>query len=144
MAIDFGSDYSTIRDDGTYGLTYNRITGPRVPLEGVVRLWLTMPANPQDAQSQGDLPWDPSLGFDITRLENSAHASIDLTRYAEMMRRQALNVDFVVAARVKIAQAEDASIAIEAWITLADLTLHPLLVTANQAAGVVVLFPQLS
>ncbi len=144
MAIDFGSDYSTVREDGTFGLTYNKITGPRVPLEGVIRLWLTMPANPQDPQSQGDLPWDPTAGFDITRLVNSAHGTIDLNRYAEMLRRQALNVDFVVAARVKISQAADGAIEIEAWITLADTTLHPLLVTADQAAGIVALFPELT
>jgi hypothetical protein len=143
MSIDFGSDYSTIRADGTYGMTYTRINGTRVPLEGVIRMWLTMPANPQDSQSQGDMPWDRTAGFDITRLENSKHAVIDLNRYAEMLRRQALNVDFVSAARVKISQAADLAILIEAWITLSDRQTHPLLVTASQAAGVITTFASL-
>jgi hypothetical protein len=141
--IDFGSDYSTFRADGTYGMTYRRISGPRVPLEGVVRRWLTNPADPTDPSTTGDAAWDPMMGIDISRFLNSAHTSRDLIIFASMMARQAELVDFVASASVRITEGTDQSLTIESQITLYDGTKHPLLVTASQAAGVVALFPTL-
>lgn len=145
ITIDFGDDYSTFRADGTYGLTYKHITGPIVPLEGVVRRWMTQPAEPNDPTSTGDAQWDDTMGFDITRLQNAGHGVVDLARYAEMLRRQALRVDFVVAARVSLTQStlEDRTLLIDGVITLADRTKHQLLVSASEAAGLVAKFPSL-
>lgn len=144
MATDFGSDYSCVRADGTFGLTYRRISGPRVPLEGVLRRWMTTPANPSDPETTGDAAWDPGMGFNITRLLNSAHTDRDLVTFAGIMARQARLVDFVAGARVAIAQNADMSLSIDAQITDDNGTTHPLLVTASQAAGVVALFPSLA
>lgn len=145
IAIDFGDDYSTFRANGTYGLTYQHITGQRVPLEGVVRRWMTQPADPADPTSTGDAAWDDTMGFDITRLQNAGHTSVDLARYAEMLRRQAMRVDFVVAASVRIfqSQVDDRTLIIDGVITLADRSRHQLLVSASAAAGLVTKFPSL-
>lgn len=131
MAIDYGSDYSTFRDDGTYGLTYVRITGPRVPLEGVARLWLT---------DRGSLFWAPTLGFNVARLENASQKRAVLAQYESFLVKAAREVDFVARATVAITYAGTALTAI-GRITLADGGTYPLLVTAADAAQVTVQFP---
>ncbi len=129
--IDFGSDYSTFRGDGTYGLTYVRITGPRVPLEGVARLWLTSP---------GDLFWADDLGFNLLRLENAGKKASQIPQYQHFLRSVAKRVDFVLGADVTVSFAGNA-LSVSARITLADGTPHPLLVSAADAGAAVVQFP---
>lgn len=126
-----GSDYSTFREDGTFGLTYVRITGARVPLEGVARRWLT---------SQGDLPWAPNAGFNVARLENAGHNVKDLARYKGFLEKEARAVDFVYRASVTITY-DGATLTIVGSIVLADFTTHPLLVTADAAGRVSTQFP---
>ncbi len=123
MALDTGSDYSTFKPDGTYGLTYRRITGPRVPLEGVARRWLTAP---------GDIKWDPTGGFDVTTLENSDLSPQARNRTERRLKSEAKLVDFVVDAAVSLKLAGD-TLTIRGEILLADLTTHTLLLTASQA-----------
>lgn len=123
MAIEFGSDYSTFRPNGTYGLTYQRITGPRVPLEGVGRRWLTSP---------GDLKWDPTGGFDVAELENNDLSAQARDRIGRRLASEAKQVDFVIDAAVRLVLAGD-ELTIAGQILLADRTTHTLLLTASQA-----------
>ena len=131
MALDTGSDYSTFRADGTYGLTYVRITGARVPLEGVARAWLTSP---------GELPWAPAFGFNVTRLENASAKQRVLAQYQSFLVKAAKSVDFVVTADVRVTY-QGTTLTIVGAITLSDGSTHPLLVSAAEAAQVVVQFP---
>jgi len=125
MASDifFGSDYSTFRQDGTYGLTYRRITGARVPMERVARRWLTAP---------GDLPWDPTGGFDVAALENGDLKPADFARLAQILATEAKKVDFVIDAAV-VARLPGEQLIIDGQILLADLSLHTLMLTASEA-----------
>lgn len=133
MAISFGDDYSTFRADGSYGLTYVRITGARVPLEGVARAWLTEP---------GSLFWAPNFGFGLSRLQNAAHREDVLGLFKSFLVRSAKGIDFVMRADVEIAYAyADATLTVAGRITLADFTTHPLLVSASDAAAATVQFP---
>ncbi len=132
MAIFFGSDYSTFRPDGTYGLTYVRITGPRVPLEAVARRWLCDP---------GDLPADPNGGFNILRLENARNRTPQgLLTYQILLIREAKKVDFVLDAVVRISYVASV-LSVNGKITLADFTDHPLLLTAAQNTAARASFP---
>lgn len=131
MTINTGSDYSTFRDDGTYGLTYVRITGARVPLEGVARLWLT---------DRGSLFWAPTLGFNVARLENASQKRAVLAQYESFLVKAAREVDFVAAASVAITFS-GTTLTAAGRITLVDGVTYPLLVTAADAAVVTVRFP---
>ena len=126
-----GSDYSTFRPDGTYGLTYVRIYGSRVPLEGVARRWLT---------TNGDLFWSPNAGFNVSRLENASATPQILKRYASFLVVQAKAVDFVYSATVSVTYV-GTTLLVVGSIVLADFTTHPLLVTAAEAATVTTQFP---
>lgn len=121
--IDFGSDYSTFRANGTYGLTYRRISGPRVPLEGVARRWINAPS---------DIPWDPTSGADIFGWENHDPTPAELTRLAQTLAAEARRVDFVIDAVVIVKLPGD-ELTAAGQILLADKTQHPLLLTASQA-----------
>lgn len=128
--IDFGSDYSTFRDDGTPGMTFRKITGPRVPLEGVVRAWLTDP---------GDLPWAKTFGFNVTRLQNSSHKGDALKLLARRLELVAKDVDFVQGATVTLKPVGD-GIEISGFIRLTGAGTYPLNVTASAAGDVIVKF----
>lgn len=127
MAINFGSCYSTFKHDGTYGLTYTRITGPRVPLERVARRWLTPPKQ---------LFWAPDAGFDVSRLVNSTHSLTELRQYRGLLIKEAREVDFVYSADVTL-DYNGFTLTINGLIVLADRTTHPLLVTASNASAAV-------
>lgn len=129
----FGSDYSTFRADGRPGLTYRRITGARVPLEGVARMWLTKPQ---------DLPWAPDAGTvpPVYALLNSAHNLAQLQRWQTFLQRAAVQVDFVYAARVAIRYI-GVTLTIDGQITLVTGEVHPLNVSASAAGGVIAQFP---
>lgn len=135
--VDFGSDYSTFRADGSYGLTYQRITGPRVPLEGVARRWLT---NPGGIAIDGSMWWEPNAGFNVGRLLNASANRNKLTTYRSFLVREARRVDFVVDASVQLSY-DGSTLSVFGLITLADNTTHPLLVGASSAAQVLTQFP---
>jgi hypothetical protein len=133
MATDLGSDYSTFRSDGSYGLTYRRISGARVPLERVARRWLTIP---------GDLPWDRTAGVGIHRLLNADLTAARLAVLRNRLASEAALVDFVTVARVDCTIVGD-SLRADGLIALADGGSHPLLLTATEAS-VLFRFPTLS
>lgn len=123
MAIEFGDDFSSFRENGTYGLTYRRITGRRVPLEGVARRWLNAP---------GDMPWDPVGGIDLAELENHDLSAAELARLGQILGAEARRVDFVIDSAVSV-RLISGDLKVDGQILLADQTAHPLLLTANQA-----------
>ncbi len=122
-AIDFGSDYSSFKADGSYGLTYRRISGPRVPLEGIGRRWINAP---------GDVPWDPNSGADIFGWENHDPTPADLVRLGQTLAAEARQVDYVIDAAVSVRLVGD-ELTVNGQALLADRTRHPLLLTASQA-----------
>lgn len=138
-----GSDYSTfipVSAPGVTpvryraGLTYMRITGPRVPLEGVARAWLTTP---------GDLFWAPTFGYNAGRLLNAGVPAQILRRLEPLLRNAARQVDYVYDAVVTV-QYNGSALTITGLITLSDFGQHPLLLTASQAAVATVQFPTAS
>jgi hypothetical protein len=129
-----GSDYSTFRDDGSYGMTYRKIYGPRVPLEGVARAWLTSP---------GQLFWAPTFGYNAGRLLNAGIPAQTLRRLEPLLRTAAKQVDFVYDAAVTVTYIGNV-LTVAGLITLADYGQHPLLLTASQAAAATVQFPTAS
>lgn len=129
----FGSDYSTFRPDGRAGLTYRRITGPRVPLEGVARVWLT---------ALGDMPWSPNTGTEppVYQLQNAGYNVNDLRQLQIQLVRAARGVDWVADARVGLRYL-GTTLTIAGELTLLTGRTYLLNVSASAAAGVVVQFP---
>lgn len=140
----FGSDYSTFKPSAltfpgggnalTWGLTYNRIYGPRVPLEGVVRRWLV---------DKNGMLWAPDAGFSVYKLLNSRHDTRRLAMYKEFLQREATDVDFVRSATVRISYVGTA-LTINATISLTLTGNHTLNVGVDQAGNVLAQFPTAS
>lgn len=128
----FGSDYSTFRPDGRPGLTCRRITGPRVPLEGVARRWLT---------NRGDLPWSPNAGsISVQRLQNASGDARMLAHYRAFLIGEAKEVDFVRDAAVLIT-VRGTTVTINGRITLTTGGTYPLNVAVAGAGAAVAQFP---
>lgn len=129
----FGVDYSTFRPDGRPGLTYRRITGPRIPLEGVIRMWLT---------EIDDLPWAPNAGTvpPIHAMLNSAHDLNVLRKWQSFLTSAAKSVNFVRSANVSIRYV-GTTLTINAQIALTTGGTYPLNVIASAVTGVIAQFP---
>ncbi len=130
MAIDFGSCYSSFKADGSKGLTYRRITGPRVPLERVARRLLG---------DKGTNLWAKNMGIDVQKLENSDPTTTDLQHWAAFARGEALQVEHVVAAAFAFTLDAAGTVTVDGQILLGDGATYPLQVTAGNAAKA--LFP---
>ena len=130
----FGSDYSTFRPDGRPGLTYRRISGPRVPLEGVARQWLSAMGY--------DMPWAPNAGTTpaLYQLLNSAHDQMMLRRMRDFYQRAAEQVDFVARALVTFSYV-GTTLTITGAITLITGRTYQLNVGADAAGRIVAEFP---
>lgn len=131
ITLDFGDDYSTFRPDGSWGMTFVRISGPRVPLEGVARRWLT---------AKGDLPWAPNAGFDVYRLLNASRKMFSLRQYEALLAAEARQVDFVANASVGIIF-DGFTLTVKGQISLTNHGTYPLLVTADSAGAALAQFP---
>ena len=129
--VNFGDDYSTFRPDGTWGMTFTRIRGPRVPLEGVARRWLT---------AKGDLPWAPNAGFDVYRLLNASRKTFTLNQYQALLASEARQVDFVANAAVTITF-DGFTLTVSGLITLTTRGTYPLLVMAKDAGAAIAQVP---
>lgn len=135
----FGVDYSTFHPvvlaDGTstltFGLTYTKIYGPRVPLEHVARRWLT---------TRGDLFWAPNAGQSVLRLLNNSMLPSRLTQFAAQLAKEAQTVDYVSRAHASIRYV-GTTLTISGTITLVTSGTYPLAVGITAAGPVLAQFP---
>lgn len=128
----FGIDYSTFRPDGRPGLTFRRITGPRVPLERVARRWLT---------TRGDLFWAPNAGWrSVARLQNADYDQRMTDAYRSFLISEAKIVDFVAAAAVAL-NIRGFVVSISGRITLITGQVYPLNVSITKAGDALAQFP---
>jgi hypothetical protein len=129
----FGDDYSTFKPNGTWGMTYVRISGPRVPLEGVARRWLT---------PKGYLSWAPNAGFDCYKLLNASRNQSVLRQYQALLAAEAQQVNFVTRAVVTATFVPSGfTLNITGAISLANGGTYPLLVSASAAGQAIIQFP---
>lgn len=83
-----GQDYSTFLPDGTSDLTFDVITDPRqVVAQHILRRWIL-------EQGQLDVPW---VGAGIRRYLNATLSQSTLNQLTADLRKQALDVDGVLA-----------------------------------------------
>ena len=129
------SDYSTFRSDGTYGLTYTRIYGARVPLEGVVRRWLVAP---------GELLGDPMAGLltNVSRIRNANHSDRDLKVIQRSLENEARQVNYVTGASVAVTnKGLIQGVLVNGRITLTDGITYAMSITATATAVLLTQFP---
>ena len=83
-----GQDYSTFLPDGTSDLTFDVIADPRqVVAQHILRLWIL-------EQGQLDVPW---VGAGVRRYLNATLSQATLNQLTADLRKQALDVDGVLA-----------------------------------------------
>lgn len=83
-----GQDYSTFLPDGTSDLTFDAIADPRVVVaQHILRRWIL-------EQGQLDIPW---VGAGIRRYLNATLSQSTLNQLTADLRKQALDVDGVLA-----------------------------------------------
>jgi hypothetical protein len=96
---EIGNDISIIRSDGTLGLdlTFTPITGSRVVVEGVLRVWIS---------ARGSMFWAKDRGVNFLTLRNAAHDRMQLELWKMALVNEAKKVDGVRAVTVAFARDE--------------------------------------
>jgi len=117
---------STVKDDGTLGLTGRRITGVRCVLEKCLRSIVT---------KRRSMRWAPGEGEDIRELENGDFSPTALERRRVAYEAAIRGVDFVIGAQTSLRLVGTLA-RFEAAITIAGAGTYPLAVTADKAGKV--------
>jgi hypothetical protein len=126
LRLDELVDVSTFGPSG-FGLTGQKIRGPRVAVEWVARTWLT---------PRGALPWAPDTGRNILDLENSTHDKTSLGNWRTMLVAEAEASMFVESCDVTITLAARV-VTIVGELILVDGRTYRLAVTLAEGAALV-------
>lgn len=132
LPLDDLTDYSTLTYvDGllVFDLTNRVIRGADVPIEWVLRSWVTL---------AGTLPWAPSEGRDITLLENTTISPGEAVRWQMALGQTARAVDYVIECAVTV-EFDDVARTFTARgnVTLVDGRSYPFAVRIGLASGTI-------
>lgn len=120
-------DTSTVREDGTIGLTGRPIYGPRVVLEWCIRSILT---------KRNSMRWATDKGETLYDLENGDFTTTELEQKRAAFERAMREVDFVVGLTSRLTLDANHKATFTARVVVADSGVYTLAVSIDKAGAV--------
>lgn len=121
-------DTSTLKDDGTFGLTGKPIEGVRVVLEHCARAIRC---------KRGSMRWARAEGEDIGELENGDFSRTELEQRRAAYDRAIQRVDFVLGVQSTLTIGPDLKARYAAQILIEGVGVVPLAVTVDKAGPII-------